>query len=738
MTGQTSVLRPATEQPPSLECEHEASISPLEESGQSEKTTIHSLPSEIVDLFLENVPPSQLQRTALSIQRVFPDIAISDSHLYRHLRVTSPAQLKPLWQRLREDKYEGEGRLIRAVKSFTMATFRGDADIMNNILRLIPDIDAMIINMGTNFSPEHLVEAFENPRPKIQRIELRFRPLKLDDSQDSTGISSSVTTDVSGNPSTVASAITSADASEEEIEEEMEDTTPVEPRGYTGHGPFPFLSDRLDGAKPRTFAQPLVFHDIRCLQRLAVSDAAKYLTHLRLRAPSKDIARVLSETGEGKVARMHFPQLEFLDLSTTNLRHDGWFTMLLKRYDKLEHLVLDRTNIFGFQGKDAGAELCAELGKAIVMSGLARSKEREREIASWELAQRRRAAERERSRLRELANRPNPIREEDENEDDGSGTDDGQRQVSSAAVSSTAAPTMAPLVLNRNRRRVVRSAAHSTFSIRETSRRNRGPGGAIEDDDDLVIAPPNTLALVLPALPTLKTINIGGEGGNNMNPERAAEWDRKLHLGWKDGLDKVWDWAQRVGEKYERSVKAARQWEMQESSDGMSHSGSSKNAKHGSGARKAASSSASSANKSKTRPPLDIQLYRYATAQESKEHIVFPDEDPTIGLIPINPLEEDWKLAYTSALADVESWLAAIQAGRDLDELYQEEGGRSAVLCTVPDCEGPMRKSEDGKREDGRSGMSLVNGKIVLKGDMQHRAGCGHIVARQTFGGDAL
>ncbi|KAJ9105291.1 hypothetical protein QFC21_001659 [Naganishia friedmannii] len=562
--------------------------------------------------------------------------------------------------------------------------------------------------------------------------------LKLDDSKDSTGISSSVTTDVSGNPSTAASAVNSADASEDEIEEEMEDTTPVEPRGYTGHGPFPFLSDRLDGAKPRTFAQPLVFHDIRCLQRLAVSDAAKYITHLRLRAPSKDIARVLSETGEGKVARMHFPQLQFLDLSTTNLRHDGWFTMLLKRYDKLEHLVLDRTNIFGFQGRDAGAELCAELGKAVVMAGLARSKEREREIASWGLAQRRRAAERERSRLRELANRPTPIREEEENADDGSGTDDGQYHVSSAAANSTTHTTMAPLVLNRNRRRVVRSAAHSTFSIRETSRRNRGPGGVVEDDDDLVIAPPNTLALVLPALPTLKTINIGGEGGNNMNPERAAEWDRKLHLGWKDGLDKVWDWAQRVGEKYERSVKAARQWEMQESTDGMSHSGLSKNAKHGSGARKTASASTLSANKSKTRPPLDIQLYRYVTADEAKEHIVFPNEDPTIGLVAINPLQEDWKLAYTTALADVESWLAAIDAGRDLDELYQEEGARSIVLCTVPDCEGPMRKSEDGKREDGRSGMSLVNGKIVLKGDMQHRAGCGHIVARQTFGGDAM
>jgi hypothetical protein len=797
MAGSTSVMQPPSPLSNSFSQHqtdtHDHSSTSDSDPEEPEKTTIYDLPPEILDLFLENVPPSELQRTALSIQQVFPELAVSDSHIFRHVRVTSPSQLKPLWQRLREDKYEGEGRLIRAVRSFTMATFRGDADIMNNILRLIPDIEAMIINMGTNFAPEHLVEAFENPRPKIQRIELRFRPyvdkasyyqflkgsyfdtaietmirtwpptptftrlsivqdipprfsvphlakslmnrLKLDDAKDSTGISSTVTTDVSGNPSTVASTITSADASEDElIEEELEDTTPVEPRGYTGHGPFPFLSDKLDGAKPRTFAQPLVFHDIRCIQRLAVSDAAKYISHLRLRAPGKDIAKVLSETGEGKLARMHFPQLRFLDLSTTNLRHDGWFGMLVKRYDKLEHLVLDRTNIFGFQGKDAGAELCAELGKGIVMAGLARSKEREREIASWDLLQRRRAAERERARMREMTSRPAATIREDE--EGGSGSDEDEAPVAQA-TSSTSPVYMAPLVINPNRRRNVRSAAHSTFSIRETSRRNRGTGGPAENDDDLVIAPPNTLALVLPPLPTLKTLNLGGEGGNNMSPQRAAEWDRKLHLGWKDGLDKVYDWAQRVGEKYERAVKAARQWEAQESGEvGSSRSGSSRG-KHGSGSKKPPVAS-SSTNKAKTKPPLDIRLYRYPTAEESKQNIVFPDDDPVTGLIPVNPTEEDWRLAYTSAIADTESWCAAIDVGETLDELYRREGKNTILLCTVPDCEGPMRKSEDGKREDGRSGMSLVNGKIMLKGHMQHRQGCGHLVQRHTFGGDAL
>lgn len=587
---------------------------------------------------------------------------------------------------------------------------------------------AIVQDIPPRFSVPHLAKSLMNR-------------LKLDDARDSTGISSSVTTDVSGNPSTAASTINSADASEDELaEEEMEDTTPVEPRGYTGHGPFPFLSDKLDAAKPRTFAQPLVFHDIRCIQRLAVSDAAKYITHLRLRAPGKDIARVLSETGEGKTARQHFPQLQFLDLSTTNLRHDGSFGLLVKRYDKLEHLVLDRTNIFGFQGKDAGAELCAELGKGIVMAGLARSKEREREIASWDLAQRRRAAERERARARELTRRPAAIQEDADGASDGVADSADETRHENEAVSTSSPTHMAPLVIdlhNRNRRRNVRSAAHSTFSIRETSRRGHRVGTMTETDDDLVIAPPDTLSLVLPPLPTLKTLNLGGEGGNNMTPERAAEWDRKLHLGWRDGLEKLYDWAQRVGEKYERAVKVARQWEMQESADVDPRAGSSKG-KHASNSRKASGSSSSTSAKAKTRPPLKVRLFRYPTSEESKQNIVFPEDDPVTGLIPVNPAEEDWKLAYTSAIADTEAWCAAVDAGRNLDDLYREECGRMVLLCTVPDCEGPMRKSEDGKREDGRSGMSLVNGKIVLKGDMQHRQGCGHLVARQTFGGDAM
>lgn len=46
----------------------------------------------------------------------------------------------------------------------------------NSALRCLPDIPALLLNMGTNFAPEHLAEMFETHRPTMQRLELRFRP----------------------------------------------------------------------------------------------------------------------------------------------------------------------------------------------------------------------------------------------------------------------------------------------------------------------------------------------------------------------------------------------------------------------------------------------------------------------------------------------------------------------------------------------------------------------------------
>lgn len=70
-------------------------------------------------------------------------------------------------------------RLVADSSCFALATSpryrKGDADIMNNIIGRMPALDTLRLNVGTNFAPEHLEDAFAKPRP-LERILVRFKP----------------------------------------------------------------------------------------------------------------------------------------------------------------------------------------------------------------------------------------------------------------------------------------------------------------------------------------------------------------------------------------------------------------------------------------------------------------------------------------------------------------------------------------------------------------------------------
>lgn len=43
-------------------------------------------------------------------------------------------------------------------------------------MRRLDNINTLMLNIGTNFAPEHLQEMFEGPRKRLEKMELRFRP----------------------------------------------------------------------------------------------------------------------------------------------------------------------------------------------------------------------------------------------------------------------------------------------------------------------------------------------------------------------------------------------------------------------------------------------------------------------------------------------------------------------------------------------------------------------------------
>ena len=476
--------------------------------------------------------------------------------------------------------------------------------------------------------------------------------------------------------------------------------SPVEPRGYSGHGPFPYISDNMKYTKPKHFAQPIVFFDIKCLARFGSSPAAANLTHLRLRVPSRDLARILigSQGAYGRITTL-FPSLRYLDISTTNVRLDSVLSSLLRSYARLEHLVLDRVNLFGFTARDKGAELCKELGGMCVSAGLARGKERERLIAAWELVDRTRLAqveaERRRSRVRDVT--------EAEEGDDSGGEGDGEDAETIIAIrqAEMAEQERQQQIALSRARRGHRSAAQSTFSLRDRPVRNRAAASSSAGSSPNPVPAPDSLYLVLPPLPTLKTVSIGGEA-HNLGLTKVAEWENEFHAGWREGLAKVLGWASHVADKYERAKRKAEDWLAQETKQAQSTSKTTGKLK-----------SRTSITGNGPKPPTEILLFRYPTPEE--ESTREDSSDPTLGLIRIYPEGRDYLEPYKLAIADAEL------------HANNHSNPPLCILCTMPDCEGPARRGAEGERVDGRGGMS---GK--------HSAGCGHLIGRKTWGWGAV
>lgn len=459
-------------------------------------------------------------------------------------------------------------------------------------------------------------------------------------------------------------------------------------KGYTGHGPFPYLSEKMGYSKPKSFAQPIVFFDIKCIARFGVSAVASNLTHLRFRVPSRDIAYVL--VGPGGSGGL-FPSLRYLDISTTNARLDAVLTTLLRNYVNLEHLVLDRVNLFGFMAKDKGPEMCRELGGMCVSAGLARGKDRERRIAAWEVGERTRIAEAEADRIAaaQAVSRSTPANDDDDSED--------EEAIAAREAVARAEERERQIAIARSRRGH-RSAGFSTISLRDRPLRARQTAASALRPS-VPLPPQDKLYLVLPPLPTLKSVSIGGEA-HGVSSKRVLEWEDEFHAGWREGLGKVLGWAGHIAERYERALRKAEEWRIQEIQ------GVQKPSTKGKGKTPAPV---------KTRPPMDIRLLRFPGPNEARTHRV--GQDPTDGLIEVDSeTARDYLAPYYDAVARAEE--------------YANDHSRRppCVLCTVPDCDGPARRgAEPGERVDGRGGM-----------DAAHRPGCGHALGREIWGWEGI
>jgi|SRR5882762_1255057 hypothetical protein len=135
--------------------------------------SIESLPPELYTAILLNLPASSLQNTVLSLTRALPLSPIPEYHLFTHIHLKHPHQVVQLYRRLRARKAADD---VAWVRELALETWTADADVVVNLIDILPNITDLTLFIGPNFAPEHLEEIFEVPMPDFRTICLRFKP----------------------------------------------------------------------------------------------------------------------------------------------------------------------------------------------------------------------------------------------------------------------------------------------------------------------------------------------------------------------------------------------------------------------------------------------------------------------------------------------------------------------------------------------------------------------------------
>jgi hypothetical protein len=62
------------------------------------------------------------------------------------------------------------------VVSLDSASWNVDAQILADLIFLLPNLERLSLNVGTTFAPEHLDDIFKHPRLNLVSLNLVFRP----------------------------------------------------------------------------------------------------------------------------------------------------------------------------------------------------------------------------------------------------------------------------------------------------------------------------------------------------------------------------------------------------------------------------------------------------------------------------------------------------------------------------------------------------------------------------------
>ncbi|KIJ54109.1 hypothetical protein M422DRAFT_25066 [Sphaerobolus stellatus SS14] len=351
--------------------------------------SLPTLPPELYHAILSHIPPQNLQHTTLSLTRALPTSPVPQRPLFEHIAITRYEQLHRLYSRLQRRHWDAsgadgpmqrEGDERRWVKTFNLIAWNIDPEVLINVLGLLENLEELSLWIGSGFTPEQVQEALEVVRDfheemgRLRVLNLRFRPyvktaryyqfLKGSyyepflDTLSSWPVSTS-----HPNPLTSLSI--------------LQDPLPSQPA--------------MSPLSKRPFAQPIVFFSLTPFTTLALSPFARHISHLRLRVPQRSLVHSLlspshSNSSQSPIGPKHFPNVTFLDLSTTHIREADLPSLIyVIGGGKTRDYVLDGTGVCGatmnrVDVAGAGASEWESLGRSIASAGVGYARGREKGV----------------------------------------------------------------------------------------------------------------------------------------------------------------------------------------------------------------------------------------------------------------------------------------------------------------------------------------------------------------------
>ncbi|KAG6874394.1 hypothetical protein C0995_015130 [Termitomyces sp. Mi166 len=495
------------------------------------------LPPELYSCILDYVTD---QQTVLALTRCLPYAGIPVDRLFHSICIRQPDTVPRLYRRIRaglshdqEDRQNDTSTsdASHLVYHLSVETWSVDADVLTNLLRLLPNLRTLIVWIGPdNFSPEHLEEMFKPPMPSLEYLSLRFRPYvrKATYYQFHKG-------------SYFDSTLLALSA------------WPPSSKG------LPTLSIVQDSFTPDPndpvprFAQPIVFFRLDLYLSLLVHSAASHasLTSFRIRIPARPIVQPLTVAYLHPNAQANSdvvpppPRLEFLDVGTCSVS-EADIEKLLIHFSRLKHLMLDGcTNLLrGGSSQVLGTELewWSALGRRLAMAGVKRARDREKELKRWYEENYRKSLCRDDSHVEELEQQTHGPKRPKR----------GRRGLATATITLRGATTSPPRAgpakkpsPDRSRHRAGPPSPRAGSSSSSHARPDKNQKSA-----------PLPKVHVVPPLPILKSISFFPTSTLNspaaISPKVRVLIKAEFERGWYDGVRVLWDVRARMGTTFLR------------------------------------------------------------------------------------------------------------------------------------------------------------------------------------------